>query len=154
MTSERGISPKAVLLGFLADVGSTFLVSCLGGGVLGVVLVVGGASPDELNEQMQEPIVLVVGMVVGLACTVLGGFVAGRVAGRSEVLHGALVGVLGAVFGLAFAALHPLWFNVVGFVCVVPFAALGGRLAAVGRSADPRTADEYRNEPAEPDDEW
>jgi hypothetical protein len=154
MWNERGISPKAVLFGFLADIGSSLVGSCIIGGVIGVILVARGASPDEVNAQSQEPIVLVLSLALGLACTVLGGYVAGRVAGRSEVLHGGLVGALGAVLGLAFVGLYPLWFNVAALVSVIPFAMLGGSLAAVRRGSAPQAADEPRDEHAEPDDGW
>ena len=123
MESEQQISWKAVLIGFVVDIGSSFAVSFVFGIILGVMLVGQGVKPDELeaeiNAKMQEPIFLILSMVLGFLCTGIGGLVAARMARKSELLHGALVGVLslgfGVVYTLAFLAALPLWYHIVAF---------------------------------------
>src|SRR5947208_14176520 len=136
MAEGTGISARAVLIGFAADVGATF--------AFGVALVVGltlqGAPPDGLEGRLVEPDALALSMCGGLACTALGGFIAGRVARRAPVRHAALVGVVGVAFGLLFLGSYPLWYSALGAGGTVPAAAFGGWLAAAGRrepTADP-----------------
>lgn len=154
MSAQRGFSPKAVLFGFLVDLGSTLVVSFVIGVVLGAILLARGATPDELNAQMGEPIVLIPSLVVGLACTVLGGFVAGRVAGHSEGLHGGLVGALGGLLVPAFMAQYPQWYNVACLVSVIPAGMLGGCLAATRRTASPPEPDGSSGGPDEANEGW
>jgi hypothetical protein len=153
MSGERRINSRAVFLGVVADIGSSFAVGAVLSVAIAVVLLPQGVAPQELMERMQDPVVLIVSMVLGFCCTVFGGFVAGRVAGRSEVAHAGLVGVIGLLFGLLFIGSFPLWYNVVAFGGTVPFALLGGCLATIGRARTRRGSD---NEPgddgAEPDD--
>lgn len=152
MSDEQKVNRKAVLFGVLTDICSTFIAGVAIGVGASVVLVAQGASPEEIDEQMKEPNFLILSLVVGLICTALGGFVAGYAAGRYQVLHGCLVGASGAVIGLAFAAGHPLWFNVAAFASVIPCGALGGGLAAVVRRPAPRSA-EPEDEPTKSDGE-
>jgi hypothetical protein len=155
MSDERGISTKAVFLGVVTDVGVSLVGGTALGVVLGIALLAQGVAPDELDERMQEPDVLVPGLLFGLAATAFVGFVAGRVAGRSEVLHGGLVGVVGIPLGLVFAAGYPLWFNLAGFAGVIPCALLGGGLAAIRRRPSPGSTDETQSDGADPGaDEW
>src|SRR5262245_28199179 len=110
---ERGISWKAVVVGFLVDIGISMCLAIAIGVVMGIGLVKKGVKPDQVNDRlMQDQAFLIISMVLGFASTAVGGYVAGRMAGRSELLHGALVGVIGILIGLAFIGSSPLWYTI------------------------------------------
>ncbi|HAS53039.1 MAG: hypothetical protein A2X56_12055 [Nitrospirae bacterium GWC2_57_13] len=125
----KDISVKAVVLGFLADVGATAIVV--------VVLVVAAffmypeayANEEQIEALFSTTGVLVFGLVIGLLCTMLGGFVAGSIAKKAHYLNSGLVGGLGVLLGVAFVGQSPLWYDVVTFITIIPAAMLGGHLA-------------------------
>lgn len=123
MSTQRGISLKAVLFGFLVDLICSLGVGVAIGVVLGGMLLAQGATPDELNAQMQEPVVLVPSLAVGLACTVLGGFVAGHFPCRPESIDAKAIA----------EALEP-HFATAGWEEVIPLAAV---LASSVQKAEP-----------------
>jgi hypothetical protein len=136
MSENRRISIKAILLGSLADLVSSLVVSLGYIVILAAVLMARGATRSELDAVPQRLILLGPILIIGWACSVLGGFVAGRVAKRSEVMHGGIVGLAGILVGLLVLLLGSrpvLWDTIASFVGTIPFAMLGGRLAATNR---------------------
>jgi hypothetical protein len=98
--------------------------------ILATLLVSTGLSEDEVMSRMKSTNGLLLGLIVGMSFTVLGGYFAGRMAGRSEVLHGALVAIVGMVIALIFREKgDPLWFDIAGFVAMLPAGMAGGYLA-------------------------
>jgi hypothetical protein len=83
----------------------------------------------------------VAALFLGTACTTLGAFLAGRQAEAAFLAHGLLVAAAG--FVLSFArwvtftldppdvpgALHPLWWEILGWALLAVAGVLGGRLA-------------------------
>jgi len=67
-------------------------------------------------------------VVVGTIITVLGGFLAARLAQKGPYINAGLVGLFGFLLGMAVAKSYPFWFNLAGFVTVIPAALLGGHL--------------------------
>jgi hypothetical protein len=123
-----------VLRGFLWDNGLT----------LGFVLVVAsysleggfsGASDTEIDELFASTRFGLLMLVVGTGCTVFGGYVAGSRAGVAALKNGVAVGVADLALALGSSLLpdsgpaSPLWLDALGYVLVIPAAALGGFLA-------------------------
>ena len=126
------ISVKGVLLGVLADVaGSTvsgiIMIPIFGGNILTEEM-----SDKELDEAIhamtQGNEFLLTSLVVGLIFTVIGGYVAARVAKKGIYLNSGMVGVIGVVLGILLAGETALWFDVAGFISVIPAALVGGYL--------------------------
>lgn len=129
----RRVSIKAIALGVLADIGGSVLA-----GILLLSWFVGDAiapdiPADEAEEIMrglsQDGGFLTLSLLLGLAFTGLGGYVAARVARRELYLNAGLVGVISLVLGLLFGGPGPFWFEVAGFLLIVPAALYGGYLA-------------------------
>jgi hypothetical protein len=123
---------KAVIVGAVADNAGTLFVMTL----LAAALASAGLSEDEVMSRMRSMSGLLLGLIIGLGCTVLGGYVAGRIARQDECTHGALVAVIGMVIALIFRnGGDPAWFDIAGFVGMLPAGILGGRLAWQRRKA-------------------
>ena len=126
MPKFSDIKFKAVIVGAIVDNAGTLLLMTF----LAAALVSTGLSEDEVMSRMKSTNGLLLGLIVGLSCTVMGGYFAGRIAGRAEILHGALVAVVGMILALVFRESgSPVWFDIAGFVGMLPAGMAGGSLA-------------------------
>ncbi len=126
MPKFSDIKFKAVIVGAVVDNAATLLLMT----ILAGALVSTGLSEGEVLTRMKTMGGLLLGLILGLSCTVLGGYVAGRMAGRAEVLHGVLVAALGMIVALIFREGGiPVWFDIAGFVGMLPAGMAGGYLA-------------------------
>ena len=96
----------------------------------------GDELPEEVVRTLQnDPSLLAASLVIGTLATGLGGYAAARLAGCHRARHGAFVGLVGVMLGLlAYAPATaverpPLWFDLLGFLLLIPAGALGGALA-------------------------
>ncbi len=129
MSEKKGIRIKAVVLGFVTDLGGSLVVGFAYGVILGISMTIKGIPPEEIAIRLQGPVALVPSLVIGFGFTLLGGYVAGRIAKRSEILHGGIVGVIGISLGLLLCGDFPLWYNIIVFAGVVPVGMAGGYFA-------------------------
>ena len=149
--SQSGDSVRwsAVGIGIAIDWVATLTASMLVVSFATAIATSRSKSPDSAErylEQLQSsPDFMLVFLLVGLLCVSLGAFVAARRAGFGEIRHGALVGVGSIALSLAMDGLrqppevsheiwNPVWLNIVGYLLVIPFGALGGMLAERMRS--------------------
>lgn len=125
-----GIRPKAVLLGIIADIGATLLISTALITYLGAKAGMESLPEEEARQLIvdafQTPPYLLLGGVLGLLATALGGFVAARVAGVAPLLNAACVGVFGVLLGILFIGEAPLWFSLIAILLTPPAAIAGG----------------------------
>ena len=120
------IKLKAVIVGAVADNAGTLFAMNL----LAALLSLTGLSEDEVMGRLKSTSGMLLGLIIGLGCTVLGGYIAGRIARKAERTHGALVAVIGMVIALIFRdSGDPVWFDIVGFACMLPAGMAGGWLA-------------------------
>jgi hypothetical protein len=100
---EQGSAFKAVLFGFLVDVGLSLVVGVLFAMLYGVYQIASGQSMEEIGQFFAEPdpfsLPMLLLQVVGGACSFLGGFVCARVARHSEYRLGAILAALTLTFG-------------------------------------------------------
>lgn len=126
------ISIKAVIIGAIVDNTMTFFIMNL----LAAALLSTGITEDEFMARMKSTSGMLLGLILGPGCTVLGAYVAGRIAQRAERLHGALVAVAGMMVALIFRESGiPVWFDIAGFVLMLPAGLGGGYLAEARRKA-------------------
>jgi hypothetical protein len=126
MPKLSDIKIKAVIVGVIVDNAGTLLIMT----TLAAALVSTGLSEDAVMGRMKGTSGLLLGLIIGLSFTVLGGFFAGKIASGAEVLHGALVAVVGMIMALIFReGGSPLWFDIAGFVGMLPAGITGGYLA-------------------------
>ena len=102
-------------------------------GVMGSHAFQEGLTEQQVNEALAAVTLnrnfLLWSLILGTLSTIVAGYVAARIAKREPYLNAGVVGVLGIVIGLIFSGDYPLWFNVTGFLLVLPAALLGGHLA-------------------------
>ncbi|NRA07256.1 MAG: TIGR04086 family membrane protein [Myxococcales bacterium] len=110
----------------------------------------GDELPEEvLRELHSDPTLLAASLVIGILATSLGGYAAGRMAHGHRRQHGAFVGLVGVLLGLlAYGSAvagerPPLWYDLLGFLLMIPAGALGGALAELRSARTPKN-------PAEP----
>jgi hypothetical protein len=126
------VSIKAFIVGAVVDNTVTFFLMNL----LAAALMSTGISEDEVMARMKSTNGMLLGLILGPGCTVLGAYVAGRIAQRAERLHGALVAVAGMMVALIFRdSGTPVWFDIAGFVLMLPAGLGGGYLAEARRKA-------------------
>ena len=136
-----GLKPGAILFGAVVDNLATFLVSV----PLTLMYL-----PTEIFSQNDEKAIqaaietlssdtgyLLWALGLGLSCTVLGAFVGARRAGQLHWRHGGWISVTSAAIGLAVMIVaglepgpeRPLWYEVVGWVLLIPAGLLGGEIS-------------------------
>ena len=102
-------------------------------GVMGSHVFQEGLTDQQMNEEIaaltHNRDFLLWSLILGTLSTIVAGYVAARIAKKEPYLNAGVVGVLSIVMGLIFFGDHPLWFNVLGFLSIIPAALLGGHLA-------------------------
>ena len=102
-------------------------------GVMGSHVLQEGLTDQQVNEAIAAVThnrdFLLWSLILGTLSTIVAGYVAAQIAKKEPYLNAGVVGVLGIAIGLIFSADYPLWFNVLGFLLVIPAALLGGHLA-------------------------
>lgn len=136
----EGLRPRAILLGVIVDNLATLLSSLVLVSVFAAeqgLATAGEISEEALERLVSSPDFLLASLVVGLACTSLGGFVGARRAGSSFARHGGWIGVGSALVALVLSMSAgpdptppPVWFELSGYLLVIPAGVLGGLLAA------------------------
>lgn len=124
---------KALALGILTDFGGTIVASTIVFAMFVGNLGTDQMSPVEMEEAMQAATqhggFLVTSLIVGLGFSALGGYVAARVAKKELYLNAGLVGVFSLLVGLFTGGQGPIWFNIAGYLLVIPAALYGGYFA-------------------------
>lgn len=124
---------KALALGILTDFGGTILASTIIFAMFAGNLASEQMSPEEIEEMVkaatQSGGFLLTSLIVGLGFSALGGYVAARVAKKELYLNAGLVGVFSLLVGLLSGSQGPIWFNVAGYLLVIPAALYGGYFA-------------------------
>ena len=104
---KAGSAFKAVALGFVADIGGTFLAGMVLALVYGAVLSASGESMEEIMASSKaigtDSWLFYAGTLVGLGFSVLGGYVCARIARRDEMKLGAILAGLSALVGVLFS---------------------------------------------------
>ena len=135
-----GLKPGAIVIGVLIDnvatvASATVLFRLLAGeDAFSEDEEISQAAFDGLSA---DPEYWMWSIVLGLSCTVLGAFVGARRAGRLHLRHGGWVAVASAAIGLLFLLLPaeaagpspPPWFDLIGWVLLLPSGILGGAIA-------------------------
>lgn len=128
MVVKVGLNWWAVAAGVAVDMVGSFGVGMVA--VLFALLVGVPVDPD----QPEPAWLLAVGMVGGCAASALGGLVAAAIARTREIHHATVTGIVSLVLVLPLMVLmrplatHPLWYDALTVLVVVPSAALGGWL--------------------------
>ena len=131
----KTFSVKAIALGALVMIALDILTGVVSYMVFGGDTLQPGASQIEIKAMaeslQQNDGYLLTALAFGIATTVLGGFVTARLAQQLPLLNACALGVVGVVIGLVLSgpADSPLWFEVIGYIAVVPAAIYGGYLA-------------------------
>lgn len=73
---------------------------------------------------------MIASLILGSLTTVVGGYVAGRYGKDAPITNALLFGLLGVAVGWLFVDKEaPLWFNIPGFMSIIPAAIFGGYVA-------------------------
>jgi len=118
------ISIKGIILGILA----TLLIDTVSG-----IAMIPLFAPSMTKEAFQllytETGPLIYSMFFGTLSTVVGGFIAANIGRLAAYKNSAIFGVAGLVIGVFLSTGFPLWFNIVGYITVIPASLLGGHIA-------------------------
>lgn len=132
-----GLRIKAIALGVLADIGSTFILGIL---LMSVILIseYGTDMPDEAIDNFYKTNRnLYLLFLLGTACTVFGGFIGAKLAGSSEIRHGGWVGAVSLIISVLIemssdqSQSYPRLFSILSVAVVIPAGVLGGYLSIV-----------------------
>lgn len=134
----KGISLKAIVVAVVAALSLDVIFG------IALIVILGGPSfgPEWSDEQFNAALdvltasqaFLVWSALLGTLSTLVGGYIAARFSESLPYMNAFVFGMLGLILGMLTADGLPLWFNVVGFVSVVPAALLGGHLAKRGNT--------------------
>lgn len=126
------ISIKAILLGVITDIAGSTVAGIIMMPIFGSNLFTEEMTGQELEEALlamtQGNEFLLTSLIVGIIFTVIGGYVAARVAKKGIYLNSGMVGVIGVFLGILLARDAAPWFDVAGYISVIPAALLGGYL--------------------------
>lgn len=117
------MSIKGILLGILAIVVLDSIA-----GIAMIPLFAENMSSEAIEALSQEFAPLCYSVFFGTISTIAGGYIAAKYGGLAPYKNAAVIGVSGLVFGVLSMDSFPLWFNVIGFISVIPAALFGAYL--------------------------
>ena len=117
----KNISIKGIFLALLAIVVLD---------VLAALVAIPLFSEESTNALYQNNYPLLWSLVAGTLTTVLGGYIAASFGKLAPYKNSAIIALIGVVLGVLLAGEEPLWFDVIGFIIVIPAALLGGYIVA------------------------
>ena len=130
-----GLNIKAIVLGVIADIAATFILSM----ILTIVLIIkqyGADIPDDaVDKILESDSSLYLYLILGLACTTFGGFIAAKKAGSFAIRHGGWVGAGSLITGVLMEVLldqnqvYPDWYMYISMGGIIPAGILGGYLS-------------------------
>ncbi len=133
------LSKKRIFIGFLVDVGATWIFIIVGSFIIGFFVAANGIEKGDLELIFSSKEIQFLFFIPSCLATVLGGFVASTQAGYRHVAHGGWVGGIGLLLGAVFTIrmiLSPSsqeidmiteqWLALIGFIVTVPLGMLGG----------------------------
>ena len=99
------------------------------GGVVGVLLFSESMTEEAILAIEKQTSFLLYALVIGLLTTVLGGYICAKYGKAAPYKNSIIFGFFGVAIGLMLATFDPMWFDILGFVTVIPAAVLGGYIA-------------------------
>jgi hypothetical protein len=87
-------------------------------------------SPDAYEMMYKETKPLLLALFFGIVATIAGGLTAAYYKKDAPYKNAFFIGALGFISGLFFLDEYPIWFNLVGFLTVIPAALLGAYFVA------------------------
>lgn len=140
-TRKPGSPWKAVGLGLLTDIGSTWVVGAVFGTAYAFVLASRGASEDEILQTLAGTTELgweyALLLVLGCGCSVLGGYVCARIAQPRNYRLGIILAALVSFVGLFLMPTVPqIGLQAVGLVASIGSVLLGTRLGMPDKARD------------------
>lgn len=136
----KGLSLKAIAIGFLTDIGSTLVFGFAFGLLATMLLMSSGQGVEELRNFTTTTVFRVVMPLVGLLFTGLGGYVAARIAKQAEMENAFAMGIASALFGILSLVLSPvtssLWIEGLAIFLTVVCALAGGYVRMKTKGGD------------------
>tara|TARA_R110001599_G_scaffold352201_1_gene586273 strand:+ start:160 stop:540 length:381 start_codon:yes stop_codon:yes gene_type:complete len=118
------ISIKGIILGVIA-----ILVIDIISGIAMIPIFASNMSEESIEKIFLETGPLIYSLILGTLSTVIGGFIAANIGRQAAYKNAAILGVIGLFFGVLMSEGLPLWFNIIGFVTVIPASLIGGYFA-------------------------
>ena len=140
MLIEKNFSLKAILLGWVVDMGSSLVFGLIIGIVMGLILGMSSASTGvdaaaiqtKMEQITRTTQFLIFQLGFGLMFTAIGGFVTAYIAKESELRHAFAMGSLSLASGLLLMSFNheaiPGWYWIVAIITTIPSAMMGGAL--------------------------
>jgi hypothetical protein len=118
----NGINIKGTILAIVV----MLIADTISGGVLLLFL----RNGESVHDLVRTTPFLVGSVILGTLSTALGGYIAARFAKIRPYANAVVIGIVGIFIGIFTIERYPLWFNLVGFITVLPAALLGAHIAA------------------------
>jgi uncharacterized protein YacL len=100
------------------------------GGIAGIPLFAEAMTEEAMLGIEKQTDFLIYALVVGLLTTFIGGYICAKYGKLAPYKNATIFGVIGVAFGLMLATFDPLWFDILGFITVIPAAMLGAHIVA------------------------
>ena len=119
------ISIKGIIIAIII----TLILDTIGA-FAGIALFAESLTEEAISDLEIQTNFLLYALVIGLLTTVIGGYVSAKYGKLAPYRNSAIFGFVGIVIGLMLATFDPMWFDIAGFVTVIPAAMLGGYFIA------------------------
>lgn len=128
---------KALVVGFVVDIGGTIVASLVLSSIYAISLVSDGLDETQIREAMENiPLdswFSIVSIVVGAALSVLGGFVCARIARATDYRLGVILALCSSFFGLVIDYDRDSGLAIVAMIAVTIVAVLAGTRMGLSR---------------------
>ncbi|BBL75399.1 hypothetical protein [Methylomagnum ishizawai] len=125
----KDISMKGIFIAVIVSLALDTL-----GGVVGVPLFAESITEEGLWAMDEQTDFLLYSLAIGLLTTVLGGHIVAKYGKSAPYKNAVIYGSIGAILGLMLAGNYPFWFNIIGFITIIPASVLGAYFAAMKRA--------------------
>jgi len=121
----KNISFKGIILGILAMI----ILDSISGITL-MTIFLENTSPEAISALYNDNQPLMFAIFFGTLSTLAGGYISAKYGNIAPYLNSFIIGLLSLGLGFLVMDKYPLWFNVLGFITVIPISMLGGFLVA------------------------
>jgi hypothetical protein len=125
ITKMKNISIKGIVIAVIVA-----LILDIIGGIAGIPLFAESMTEEAILAVEKQTNFLLYSLVIGSLTTVLGGYISAKYGKLAPYKNSVIFGLIGVIIGLMLATFDPLWFDIIGFISLIPASVLGAYFIA------------------------
>jgi uncharacterized membrane protein len=121
----ENVSIKGIIIAVIVT-----LILDTSGGIAGIPLFAESMTEEAILAVEKQTSFLLYALVIGSLTTVLGSYISAKYGKSAPYKNAVIYGLIGVIIALMLATFDPLWFDIIGFISLIPASVLGAYFVA------------------------